>query len=55
MGVNTLNEKPFYDVTATIVTYKNDSKILRKAIASFLDTKLSVKLYIVDNSPTKEI
>lgn len=44
-----------YEITATIVTYKNNLKVLRKAIQSFLNTKMSVCLYIVDNSPTMEI
>ncbi|GHT20050.1 glycosyl transferase family 2 [Bacteroidia bacterium] len=39
-----------YQITATIVTYKNDIEILRKTIESFLNTQLKVKLYIVDNS-----
>lgn len=38
------------DVSATIVTYKNDVEVLAQAIESFLNTKLKVKLYIVDNS-----
>lgn len=37
-------------ISATIVTYKNKIHILKEAIDSFLDTKLDVKLYIVDNS-----
>jgi GT2 family glycosyltransferase len=41
-----------YQITATIVLYKNDWKILSKAIDSFLDTNLNVKLFLVDNSPT---
>jgi len=38
-------------VSATIVTYDNDFSMLKKAIESFLNTFISVKLYIVDNSP----
>lgn len=41
-----------YQVTAAIVTYKNDITELKKTIDSFLNTKLNVKLYIIDNSPT---
>jgi len=39
-----------FDITASIVTYKNDIEILRKTIESFLNTDLNVKLYMVDNS-----
>lgn len=39
-------------VTATIVAYKEREDVLKKAIDSFLNTTLNVKLYIVDNSPT---
>ena len=42
-------------VSATIVTYKNSHEMLNKAISSFLNTEMDVKLYIVDNSPTDEI
>ncbi|MFA4957721.1 MAG: glycosyltransferase family 2 protein [Candidatus Methanoperedens sp.] len=44
-----------YDITASIVTCRNDLKILQKAINSFLDTELSVRLIVVDNSPNDEI
>lgn len=39
------------DITGSIVCYKNDRIILSAAINSFLNTKLNVKLYLVDNSP----
>ena len=42
-------------VTATIVTYKEREDVLKKAIDSFLNTTLNVKLYIVDNSPTDDL
>lgn len=42
----------FCQVTATIVTYKNDVDELLLAINSFLNTKLSIRIYIIDNSPT---
>lgn len=42
-------------VTASIVTYKNKREILDGAVKSFLNTNLSVRLYIVDNSPTDTI
>lgn len=35
--------------------YKNDITMLQEAIHSFLNTKLNVKLYLVDNSPTDEL
>jgi GT2 family glycosyltransferase len=40
------------DISCSIVTYKNDFNILKKAINSFLDTTLCVKLFLVDHSPT---
>jgi GT2 family glycosyltransferase len=43
------------DITASIVTYKNDLELLNGAIQSFLDTDLKCKLYILDNSPTNLI
>ncbi|MDR1653654.1 MAG: glycosyltransferase [Prevotellaceae bacterium] len=39
-----------FDITASIVTYKNDHDVLGKAIESFLNTSLNIRLYIVDNS-----
>ncbi|WP_442589150.1 glycosyltransferase family 2 protein [Pedobacter sp. AW31-3R] len=39
-------------VSACIVLYKNDIDLLERAISSFLDTDLKVKLYLIDNSPT---
>jgi len=44
-----------HDLTASIVTYKNDLAVLRKAILCFLNTSLNVRLYIVDNSPSSEV
>lgn len=44
------------DLSVSIVTYKNDEEILMKAVNSVLDSEgLSLKLYIVDNSPTDEL
>lgn len=40
-----------YQVTATIVTYKNDPEEIKAAAESFLSAKLDVHLYLVDNSP----
>jgi len=44
-----------YDLTASIVACRNDIKMLQKAIDSFLNTELSVRLIVVDNSPNDEI
>lgn len=43
------------DITASIVTYNNPITMLDLAIKSFLNTKLDVKLYIIDNSPTNSL
>ena len=43
------------NIHATIVLYNNDKILLEKAIKSFLDTKLGVKLYLIDNSETDEL
>ena len=52
LGFNqiSLDNKP--KITATIVLYKNEVKMLQKAINSFLSTPLKKKLFLVDNSPT---
>ena len=42
-------------LTASIVIYNNDPKVLQKAISSFLNTDLKVKLYLIDNSPTDQL
>ena len=39
------------DCVASIVLYKNPPEMIETVISSFLETKLKVKLYIVDNSP----
>ncbi len=44
-----------YDITCSLVSYKNDRQILLAAINSFLNTTLKVKLYLIDNSPTDEL
>ena len=36
-------------ITACIVLYRNDENMLQEAIDSFLDTDLSVKLYLKYN------
>jgi GT2 family glycosyltransferase len=40
------------DCIASVVLYNNPPAMIENVISSFLDTKLNVKLYIVDNSPT---
>lgn len=44
-----------FDLTASIVAYHNDPVELERAIMSFLNTELEVKLYIVDNSDTDKL
>ena len=40
-----------YRLTASIVLFRNNIAELKSVIESFLDTSLSVKLYLIDNSP----
>lgn len=42
-------------VTASIVLYKTERKILINAINSFLNSEVSSKLYLIDNSPTNKL
>ncbi len=42
-------------INATIVLYNNDKILFEKAIHSFLNTELEVKLYLIDNSETDEL
>jgi GT2 family glycosyltransferase len=44
-----------HDLIGSIVVYQNPPEHLRQAISSFLNTLLSVRLYIVDNSPTDSL
>ncbi|WP_432205377.1 glycosyltransferase family 2 protein (plasmid) [Cetobacterium somerae] len=44
-----------YDITSSIVTYNTKIDELQKAIESFLNTDLNVRLYISDNSPTDDL
>jgi GT2 family glycosyltransferase len=39
-------------LTASIVIYKNDPVILKKAVDSFLQSNPAATLYLIDNSPT---
>lgn len=43
------------NINATIVLYNNDNILLEKAIYSFLNTALEVKLYLIDNSQTDKL
>jgi len=42
-------------ITASIVLYKENIDELSKTIASFLNTSVSKKLFLVDNSPTDKL
>lgn len=42
-------------IAASIVLYKTNREQLIKAISSFLNTQLTVKLYLIDNSPTDDL
>ncbi len=44
-----------YDLTITIVTYRNNVNELKKTINSALNNELNFHLYIIDNSPTNEL
>jgi GT2 family glycosyltransferase len=44
-----------FDIIGSIVCYKTNYDQLQNAIDSFLNTKLNVKIIIVDNSPTNEL
>lgn len=44
-----------FDITASIVLYHNDRTVLRKAIYSFLSTKLNIELFLFDNSATNDL
>ncbi|HAQ38241.1 MAG TPA: glycosyl transferase family 2 [Saprospirales bacterium] len=44
-----------HDLSASIVVYKSNLKMLSEAISSFLGATAVSKLYIIDNSPTNEV
>lgn len=44
-----------YAITGCIVLYKNNRAELLSAIESFINTDLSVKLYLIDNSPSDSL
>lgn len=43
-----------FQISGSIVLYKNNNEMVKKAIESFLNTDMSVKLYLIDNSPNPE-
>src|SRR6185369_3138475 len=42
-------------ITASIVVYKNDPYLLRRAMDSFLRSTVTGPLTVIDNSPTDEL
>lgn len=44
-----------YQLTCSIVLYNNNINVLKKAIESVLQSKLNIKLYLIDNSPTDDL
>jgi len=44
-----------YDITGSIVLYKNSAELVKKTIDSFLNTELNVRLYLVDHSPNDDL
>lgn len=44
-----------FEIVGSIVCYKSDKTQLRKAIDSFLNTDLKIRLILVDNSPTDDL
>lgn len=44
---------PVYDCIASVVVYDTSPQVVQECVNSFLDTKLKVKIYIVDNSPVQ--
>jgi GT2 family glycosyltransferase len=44
-----------YDITGSVVVYRNPPEQVLKAITSFLNTQLNVRLYVIDNSPDSRI
>ncbi len=44
-----------HQITGCIVLYKNEIVMLKKAINSFFNSELNLKLYLIDNSPTDDL
>ena len=43
------------NITASLVLYKNNPEIITETVLSTLSTPLEIKLYIVDNSPSRDL
>lgn len=43
------------DIIGSVVVYRNPAEQVRKAITSFLNTDLNVRLYVIDNSPEDQV
>ena len=44
-----------HDIAASIVTYKNDPEDIQKLITCLSDSKLGIKIFIINNSPTHRL
>lgn len=44
-----------YDISGSIVVFKNNRDLLEKAFTSFFNTRLNTYLYVIDNSPTDDL
>lgn len=44
-----------FDITCSIVLFKNEPSVSQRTIQDFLASELEVRLYLVDNSPTAEL
>lgn len=44
-----------FDVTGSIVLYRTSAAVVKKVIDSFLNTKLNVRLYLIDHSPVDSL
>jgi GT2 family glycosyltransferase len=43
------------DIIGSVVVYRNSPEQIRRVITSFLNTRLNIKLYVIDNSPEDEV
>lgn len=46
-----MSKKKKYNITVSLVLYKSDLDELKRAVSSLLNTKLEIKIFLVDNSP----
>ena len=44
-----------YQLTCSIVLYENNPEVLKKAIESVLQSRLNIKLFLIDNSGTDQL